>query len=51
MHDERAFTLMAYVYADMAQFCLDLYRFFSRRASQGTLLFYVRKSPRLAIRS
>ena len=41
-HDERASTVMSYVYADMVQFCLDLCRLFSRGPPLGTLLFYVR---------
>lgn len=36
--DERLAALMSYVYADVIQFCLDVYRMFSR-ASHGKLLF------------
>ena len=33
-HDGRLVVLMSYIYADLMQFCLDVYRMFSR-CSQG----------------
>lgn len=37
-HDERLAALLSYVYADMVQFCMDVYRMFSR-GSRSKLLF------------
>jgi hypothetical protein len=40
-HSQRASLLLSYIYAELAQFFLDLLPLFERGASQGTLLFYV----------
>ncbi|PSN68713.1 hypothetical protein BS50DRAFT_490737 [Corynespora cassiicola Philippines] len=42
-HDGRLVVLMSYVYADLMQFCLDVYRMFSR-CSQGGKLRHLRLS-------